>query len=64
MEGPLKELLILRKLNTNTKPPTKFRFIWQSSFREKDFLKSTNLKQELHVAAMLVNGSKRNEQSL
>jgi hypothetical protein len=26
--------------------------------------KSTNLKQELPVAAMFVNGSKRNEQSL
>ena len=42
--------------------PTKFRFIWQSSFR--DFQKSTNLKQELPVVAMFVNGSKRNEQSL
>ena len=42
--------------------PTKFRFIWLISFR--DFLKSTNLKQELPVAAMLVNGSGRNEQPL
>jgi hypothetical protein len=32
--------------------------------REEDFWKSTNLKQELPVAAMFVNGSKRNEQSL
>ena len=43
--------------------PTKFRFIWLSSFRE-DFKKSTNLKQELPVAAMFVNGSGRNEQPL
>ena len=44
--------------------PTKFRFNWLSSFREEDFQKSTNLKQEWFVAAMLVNGSGRNEQSL
>ena len=30
--------------------------------REEDFLKSANQKQELPVAAMLVNGSGRNEQ--
>jgi hypothetical protein len=33
--------------------PTKFLFNWLSSFREEDFKKSTNLKQELPVAAML-----------
>jgi hypothetical protein len=44
--------------------PIKFRFIWLSSFREEDFQKSTNLKQELPVAAMFVYGSGRNEQSL
>jgi hypothetical protein len=44
--------------------PTKFRFIWQSGFRGEDFLKSTNQKQELPVAAMFVYGSGRNEQSL
>ena len=44
--------------------PTKFRFIWPSSFRGKDFQKSTNQKQELHVAAMFVNESGRNEHSL
>ena len=44
--------------------PTKFWIIWQSSFREEDFQKSTNLIQELPVAAMFVNGSKRNEQSI
>jgi hypothetical protein len=43
--------------------PTKFQFIWPSGFRE-DFLKSTNQKQELPMAAMFVNGSGQNEQSL
>ena len=37
---------------------------WQSSFRGKDFQKSTNQKQELPVVAMFVNGSGRNEQSV
>ena len=37
---------------------------WQTKFREEDFQKSTNLKQELPVATMFVNGSKRNEQYL
>ena len=40
--------------------PTKFRFIWPSSFREEDFQKSTDQKQELPVVAMFVNGSGRN----
>ena len=44
--------------------PTKFRFIWSSSFRGEDLKKSTNQKQELPVAAMLVNGSGQNVQSL
>jgi hypothetical protein len=44
--------------------PTKFRFIWPSGFRREEFLKSANQKQESPVAAMLVNGSRRNEQSL
>jgi hypothetical protein len=43
--------------------PTKFRIIWPSGFRE-DFQKLTNQKQELPVAAMFVNRSVRNEQSL
>ena len=43
---------------------TKFRFNWLSSFREEDFQKSTNLKQELPVAVMFANESGRNEQSL
>jgi hypothetical protein len=37
---------------------------WPSSFREEDCKKSTNLKQKLTVAAMFLNGSKRNAQSL
>ena len=44
--------------------PTKFGFILQSGFRGEDFQKSTNQKQELPVAAIFVNGSRRNEQSL
>ena len=44
--------------------PTKFRFIWPSGFRGEDFLKSSNQKQELPVAAMFVNGSGQNVQSL
>jgi hypothetical protein len=44
--------------------PTKFQFIWLSSFREADFYKLTNQKQELHVTAMFVNGSGQNEQCL
>jgi hypothetical protein len=44
--------------------PTKFRFIWQCSFRGEDLKKLANQKQELPVAAMFVNGSGRNEQSL
>ena len=44
--------------------PTKFWIIWSSGFRGEDFQILTNQKQELSVAAMLVNGSGRNEQSL
>jgi hypothetical protein len=43
--------------------PTKFWFIWPSDFRE-DFYNSVNQKQVLPVAAMLVNGSGRNVQSV
>ena len=43
--------------------PTKFRFIWPSCFRE-DFLKSAIQKQDLPVAAMFVNRSEPNVQSL
>jgi hypothetical protein len=44
--------------------PAKFWFIWPSGFRGEGFWKSTNQKQELPVAAMFVNESGRNEQSL
>ena len=44
--------------------PTKFRYIWPYNFRGEEFLKSANQKQESPVAAMFVNGSGRNEQSL
>ena len=44
--------------------PTKFRFIWPSSFRGEDFFKLANQKQELPVAVMYVNGSGQNEQPL
>ena len=44
--------------------PTKFQFIWPSSFRGENFLKSVNQKQESPVMDMFVNGSRRNEQSL
>jgi hypothetical protein len=44
--------------------PTKFRLIWPNGFRGEEFLKSANQKQESPVAAMFVNGSERNEQSL
>jgi hypothetical protein len=43
---------------------TKLRFIWPDGFREEDFKKSTNQKQELLMAAVFVNGLGRNEQNL
>jgi hypothetical protein len=56
----------LRKLNTET-PIGAFHqglVIWLSSYREEDISKSTNQKQEWPVAAMFINGSELNEQSL
>jgi hypothetical protein len=44
--------------------PNQFGFIWPSSFRGEDLKKSANQKQELPVAAMFVNRSGQNEQSL
>jgi hypothetical protein len=44
--------------------PTKFPFIWPSGFRGEDLKKSANQKQELPMAAMFINGSRQNEQSL
>jgi hypothetical protein len=40
------------------------RFIWPNSFREEEFKKSANQKQESYVVAMFVNGSGQIEQSL
>ena len=44
--------------------PTEFRFIWPSGFRGEDLFKSANQKQELPVAAMFVNVSGQNVQSV
>ena len=44
--------------------PTKFQFIWPSSFRGEYFLKSANQKQESPEAAMFNSESGQNEQSL
>jgi hypothetical protein len=44
--------------------PTKFRFIWPSGFRGEDLKKSADQKQELPMAAMFVNGSELNQQTL
>jgi hypothetical protein len=44
--------------------PTKFPFIWPSGFRGEDLKKSAIQKQELPMAAMFINGSRQNEQSL
>jgi hypothetical protein len=44
--------------------PTRFQFIWSTGFRGEDFKKSANQKQELPMAAMFVNVSGQNEQSL
>ena len=44
--------------------PTMFRFIWPNGFRGEEFKKSANQKQELPVAAMFINGSGQNGQSL
>jgi hypothetical protein len=43
---------------------TESRFNWPSGFRGEDLKKSANQKQELPVAAMSVNGSGQNVQSL
>jgi hypothetical protein len=44
--------------------PNKFQFIWPSGFRGEDLKKSSNQKQELPVAAMFVDKSGQNVQSL
>jgi hypothetical protein len=43
--------------------PTMFWFIWQSGFRE-DFLEINQSETRFACAAMFVNGSELNEQSL
>ena len=55
----------LRKLNTEPSIGASHQIsvhFFQSSFREEDFQKLTNLKQKLLVVAMFIIGSKRNEQ--
>jgi hypothetical protein len=42
----------------------KFRFIWHTGFRGEDVLVSTNQKQGLSVATILVNGSGQNKHSI
>jgi hypothetical protein len=44
--------------------PTKFRYIRPNGFRDEESKKSANQKQESRVAAMFINGSGRNAQSL
>ena len=44
--------------------PTMFQFIWPNGFRGEESKKSANQKHESHVAAMFVNGSGQNEQSI
>jgi hypothetical protein len=44
--------------------PIKFRFNWPNGFRGEESKKSANQKQGSPVAAMLVNGSGRNQHSL
>jgi hypothetical protein len=43
---------------------TKFWFILPNGFREEDFLKSANQKQELPLAAIFVGGTERNGETL
>ena len=56
----------LRKLNTEPSIGASHQISvhFGIAVSEKIYRKMTNLKQELPVAAMFVNGSKRNEQSL
>jgi len=42
--------------------PVIFHYICPSCFRGDDFYKSTNQKQELHIAMMFLNRSGQNEQ--
>jgi hypothetical protein len=40
--------------------PTKFRFIWQSGFREEDFLEINQSETRIAFVVMFVNGSELN----
>jgi hypothetical protein len=40
--------------------PTKFRFIWQSGFREEDFLEIKQSETRIACGEMFVNGSELN----
>jgi hypothetical protein len=44
--------------------PTKFQYIWPNGFRGEESKKSANQNQKSPVAAMSVNGSGQNEQSI
>jgi hypothetical protein len=44
--------------------PTKLRFIWSNGFRGEDFLEIDQSEKGLPMAAMFVNGSGQNVQSL
>jgi hypothetical protein len=56
----------LRKLNTEPSIGASHQVVVHlaKQFQRRTFLKSTNQKQELPMAAMFVNGSGRNYQSL
>jgi hypothetical protein len=56
----------LRKLNTEPSIGASHQISVHlaKQFQRRNFLEINNLKQELPVVAMFVNGSKRNEQSL
>ena len=56
----------LRKLNTEPSIGASHQIlvIWLNSCKEEDIQKSTNQKQEWPVAAMFIDGSELNEQSL
>jgi hypothetical protein len=45
-------------------PPQAILFIWPSGFKGEEFKKSANQKEESSVAAMFVNESGQNEQTL
>jgi hypothetical protein len=57
---------VLRKLYTEPSIGASYKVSVHlaSGFREEDFQKSTNQKQELPVVTMFVNESGRNKQSL